>query len=77
MLLVNIVETDKELVVNLSGIVEESTDYGLDAVYAFVIEGWAERRFGSVLDLGAIYDGSVSVRINLAFLGVRMIPFEA
>ena len=29
------------------------------------------------MDLGAIDDGSVLVRVKLAFLGVRMIPFEA
>ena len=72
-----LVETDEELVVNRSGIVKESTDYGLDAEDAFVIEGWTERRFGQVLDLGAIDDGSVLVRGKLAFIGVRMIPFEA
>ena len=39
MLLAKLLETDEELVFNRSGIVEESTDYGLDAEYAFVIEG--------------------------------------
>ena len=34
-------------------------------------------RFSGILDLGAIYDGGVLVRGKLAFLGVRMIPFEA
>ena len=29
------------------------------------------------MDLGAIYDGSVTIREKLAFLGVRMIQFEA
>ena len=29
------------------------------------------------MDLGTIDDGSVPVRIKLAFFGVRMIPFEA
>ena len=29
------------------------------------------------MDLSAIEDGSVPVRRNMAFLGVRMIPFEA
>ena len=29
------------------------------------------------MDLGAIYDESVSVRGKLAFIGVRIIPFEA
>ena len=72
-----LVETNKELVVNRSGIVEESTDYVLDAEDDFVIEGWTERRFSGVLDLGAIDDGSVLVRGKMAFLGVRMIPFEA
>ena len=72
-----LVDTDKDIVVNRSVIVEESTDYGLDAVDSFVVEGWTERRFGGVLDIGAIYDGSVFVRGNLAFLGVRMVPFEA
>ena len=42
-----------------------------------VIEGWTERRFGGVLDIGAIDDGSVLVRRKMAFLGVRMITFEA
>ena len=28
------------------------------------------------MDIGTIYDGSVLVRGNLAFLGVRMVPFE-
>ena len=32
-----LVETDEELVVNRSGIVKESTDYGLDAEDAFVV----------------------------------------
>ena len=72
-----LVETNKEIVVNRSGIVEDSTDYGLDVEDAFVIEVWTERRFGGVLDLGAIYDGSVLVRGKLAFIGVRMITFEA
>ena len=72
-----IVDTNEELVVNRSVIVEEIIDYGLDAEYAFVIEGWNERRFGRVLDIGAIYDGSVLVRGKLAFIGVRMITFEA
>ena len=49
----------------------------MDAVDAFFIEGWAERRFCGALDIGAIDDGSVPVRGKLAFLGVRMIPFEA
>ena len=72
-----LVETNKEIVVNRSGIVEDSTDYGLDVEDAFVIEVWTERRFGGVLDLGAIYDGSVLVRVKLEFLGIRMIAFEA
>ena len=72
-----LVERNKELVVNRLGIIEESTDYGLNAVDAFVIEGGAERGFRGILDLGAIDDGSVSVRGKLVFLGVRMIPFEA
>ena len=29
------------------------------------------------MDIGAIDDGSVTVRVNLVFLGVRMILFEA
>ena len=58
-------------------IVGDSTDYGLDAEDAFFIEGWTERSFGGVLDIGAIDDGSVLVRGKLAFLGVRMISFEA
>ena len=72
-----LVDSDKELVVKRSGIIEESTDYGLNTVDAFVIEGGAERGFGGILDLGAIYDESVSVRGKLAFIGVRIIPFEA
>ena len=72
----NIVETNEELVVNRSGIVEESTDYGPNAEDEFFIEGWTESRFSGILDLGAIDDGSVLVRGKLAFLGVRMIPFE-
>ena len=64
-----IIDTDEELVVNRAGIVEESTDYGLDMVDAFVIKGWTERSFGGVLDLGAKDDGSVLVRGKLAFLG--------
>ena len=76
-MLAKLVESDKELVVNCSGIVDESTNYGLDTVDAFVIEGWAERRFGGVLDLGDIYDRSVPVRGKLAFLRFNMIPFEA
>ena len=44
---------------------------------AFVIEGRAERRFGGILDFGAMDDGSVPVRRKMAFLGVLMIPFEA
>ena len=72
-----LVESDYELVVNRLGIVEESTYYGLDAVDAFVIEDWAERRFGGILDLGAIDDGNVPVRRKLAFLGVGVIPFDA
>ena len=72
-----LVEGDEELVVNCSCIVEGSTEYGLEEVDAFVIEGWDERRFGGVLDIGAIDDGSVLVRGKLAFLGVRMISFEA
>ena len=59
------------------GIVEEIIDYRSDVENAFVIEFWTERRFGGVLDIGAIYDGSVFVRGNLAYLGVRMVPFEA
>ena len=59
------------------GIVEEITDYRSDVENAFVIEFWTERRFVHVLDLGAIDYGSVIVRGNLTFLGVRMIPFEA
>ena len=73
----NIVESDEELVVKSLGIVEESTDYGLYGVDAFFIEVWAERKFSGLLDSGAIYDGSVPVRGKLAFLGVRMIPFQA
>ena len=72
-----LVETYEELVFNRSVIVEESTDYGLDAENAFFIKGWTERSFGGVLDIGAIDDGSVLVRGKLAFLGVRMISFEA
>ena len=72
-----LVERNKELVVNRLGIIEESTDYGLNAVDAFVIEGGAERGFRGIFDLGAIDYGSVPVRGNLAILGVRMISFEA
>ena len=72
-----LVESDKEIFVSRLVSVEDITDYGLDAVDAFVIEGWTERRSGGVLDIGAIDDGSVSVRGKLAFLGVRMITFEA
>ena len=43
-----LVESDKDLVVNRLGIIEESTDYGLKAVDAFVIEGGAERGFGGI-----------------------------
>ena len=77
LLLANLVESYEEIVVNRLGIVEESTNNGLNAVDAFVIEGWSERRFGGILDIGAIDHGSVPVRRNLAFLGVRIIPFEA
>ena len=62
-----LVEGDEELVVNCSCIVEESTEYGMEEVDAFVIEGWDERRFGGVLDIGAIDDGSVPVRGKLAY----------
>ena len=72
-----LVETYEELVFKRLVIVEDSTDYGLDAEDAFFIEGWTERSFGGVLDIGAIDDGSVLVRGKLAFLGVRMISFEA
>ena len=72
-----IVESNEELVVNRSGIIEESTNYGLNGVDAFVIEGGAERGFGGILDLGATDDGSVPVRVKLEFIGFRMIPFEA
>ena len=77
LLLVKLVVTNEEIVVNRSGIVEDSANYVLDTEYAFVIEGWTERILGGLLDLGAIDDGSVLVRVNLAFLVVRMIPFEA
>ena len=77
MLLAELVEINEELVVNRSGIIEEITDYGLNAVDALVIEGGAERGFRGILDLGAIDDGSVYVRGKLVFLGVRMIPVEA
>ena len=72
-----LVERDEELVVNRVDIIEESIGYGLNTVDAFVIEGGAEGGFRVILDLGAIDDGSVPVRIKLAFFGVRMIPFEA
>ena len=71
-----LIETNEELVFNRSGILEEIIDYGLDAEDAFFMEGWTERRFGGVLNIGAIDYGSVLVRVKLAFLGVRMIPFE-
>ena len=77
MLSAKLVETNEELVVNRSGVVKESTDYGLDVEDAFVIEGWTERKFSGVLDFGANDDGSVLVKGKLAFLGVSMIPFEA
>ena len=48
MLLAELVERNKELVVNRLGIIEESTDYGLNAVDAFVIEGGAERGFRGI-----------------------------
>ena len=73
----NLVESNEEFVVYRSCIVEGSNNYGLDVVDAFVFEGWAERRFGGVLDIGDIDDGSVPVRGKLAFLGVRMISYEA
>ena len=72
-----LVESNEELVVHRSGIIEKSSDYGLNAVDDFVIEGGAERGFGGILDLGAIDDGIVTLQGKLAFLGVRMIPFEA
>ena len=72
-----LVDSDKELVDKRSGIIEESSDYGLNAVDDFVIEGGAERGVRGILDLGAIDDGIVTLQGKLAFLGVRMIPFEA
>ena len=73
----NIVESNEELVFNRSDIIEESTDYRLNAVDSFVVEGGSERGFRGILDRGAIDDGSVHLREKLAFLGVGMIPFEA
>ena len=44
---------------------------------SFAIEGWSERSFCCILDLGTIDEGSLPVRRKLEYLGVRMIPFEA
>ena len=67
----------QEFVVDGSGIIADGSDKLLDAEFSGSVKRGAGRSFQGVLNLCPIYDGVVTVRGVLRFLGVGMIELGA
>ena len=65
MFLIKLVDTKKEFVINILSVIEEGSNNGLDAEYAFVGYGRTERVLCGVLNFCSIDDGCVLVGLKM------------
>ena len=77
LLLGEIAEDYEEFVVGCAGVVSGCADDMLDVQQASVAEQWAIGYIGGILDLHAVVDGSVAVRVMLGFLGVGVVELRS
>ena len=73
LLLGKIAEGYNEFVIDCLGVVLDCADELLGAQLTSVVERWALKYLGCMLDLCALVDGSVAVRGMLGFLGVGVV----
>ena len=66
-------EVYQEFIVNSSGIIPDGSDELLDVDFSSAVKRRAGRSFRGILNLCRIYDGGVTVRGVLRFLGVGVI----